>query len=74
VSNLLGNVICHERNGRPSFSLRKRFGAFAGVFYEKLRGEAERAVLQGNNFDWHTDFWQFNGQDLDIRAAGGESQ
>src|SRR5712671_3566935 len=52
------------------FSFREWLGDFAGVLDEKLRGGAERAILQGDNSDWHVGMLQFNGQDLDVRTFG----
>ena len=63
---VFGNVI----KVRLPFSLRQRLGDLAGVFDEKLRDWAERAVLQGNNSDWHAGMLQFNGQNLDVRTLG----
>jgi hypothetical protein len=40
------------------------------VLDEKLRDWAERAMLQGNNSDWHAGMLQFNGQNLDVRTLG----
>src|SRR5260370_32740825 len=52
------------------FSFREWLGDFAGVVDEKLRGGAERAILQGDNSDWHVGMLQVNGQDLDVRTFG----
>src|SRR5882757_9444799 len=52
------------------FSFREWLGDFAGVLDEKLRGGAERAILQGDDSDWHVGMLQFNGQDLDVRTFG----
>jgi hypothetical protein len=57
----LGNTIGHRWNCRLLFSLRKRFSDFAGVLDEKLRSWAQRAVVQGNNSDWHAGMLQLNG-------------
>src|SRR5215470_10834332 len=63
---ILNNVI----GWRLLFSLRQGLCDLAGGLGEKLRDWAERAVLQGNNSDWHAGMLQFNGQNLDVRTLG----
>jgi len=51
-----------ERTSPPTF--RQQFRDLAGAVDEKLCNGTERAVLQGDDADWHVRQWQVDGQDL----------
>jgi hypothetical protein len=58
--------LCARSGIALSFLFRQRLCDFAGSVDDQLCSRAERAVLQGDDSVWHTDHWQFNGQDLDV--------
>src|SRR6266702_8816877 len=74
LASILMSALRQERKWRPSFSLGQRLGDLARAVDEKLGDWAERAALQGNDSIWPARRWQFNRQDLELRALGEKSK